>query len=167
MFKGIKSKLNDMSTIKLLCERAETYALQDQQREPGAEHFLLASLDLPDGTARLALDRAGMEPDSLKAAIERQYGEALRSIGLKADAPSDIPMSATPGAYHAAPSGQEIMQELAATRKDHGPLLGAHVVGIVAGMSHGVAARALRALGVDSSLLKSTANAIAEGDHVR
>ncbi|BBB97661.1 hypothetical protein ABIF38_004004 [Bradyrhizobium japonicum] len=50
MFKGIGSKLNDMGTIKFLCERAETYALQDQQREPGAEHFLLASLDLPDGT---------------------------------------------------------------------------------------------------------------------
>ncbi|MGZ5849913.1 MAG: Clp protease N-terminal domain-containing protein [Methyloceanibacter sp.] len=167
MFKGIKLKLNDMSTLKFLCERGETYALQDQQREPGAEHFLLASLDLPDGTARVAFDRAGVEPDALKAAIERQYGEALRSIGLKADAPSDMPMSATPGTYHAAPSGQEIMQELAATRKDHGPLLGAHVVGIVAGMSHGVAARALRALGVDSSLLKSTADAIAEGGHVR
>jgi len=77
MFKGIKSKLNDMSTIKFLCERAETYALQDQQREPGAEHFLLASLDLPDGMARLAFDRAGVEPDALKAAIERQYGEAF------------------------------------------------------------------------------------------
>lgn len=59
MFKGIGSKLNDMGTIKFLCERAETYALQDQQREPGAEHFLLASLDLPDGTSRLAFDRAG------------------------------------------------------------------------------------------------------------
>lgn len=167
MFTGIKSKLNDMGTIKFLCERAETYALQDQQRGPGAEHFLLASFDLPDGTARLAFDRAGVEPEALKAAIERQYGEALRSIGLKADAPSDTPMSAAPGAYHAAPSGQEIMQELAATRKDHGPLLGAHVVGIVASMSHGVAARALRALGVDSSLLKSTADAIAKAGHVR
>ncbi|MBP2433005.1 MULTISPECIES: hypothetical protein [Bradyrhizobium] len=63
------------------------------------------------------------EPDALKGAIERQYGEALRSIGLKADAPRDIPMRASPGIYDAAPSGREIMQELAAIRKNHGPLL--------------------------------------------
>jgi len=49
-----------------------------------------------------------------------------------------------------------------ATRKGHGPLLGVHVVGLVAGMSHGVAARALRTLGVDSIALKSAADAIAE-----
>lgn len=167
MFQGFKSKLNNISTIKLLCERAETYALQDQQREPGAEHFLLAALDLPDGTARLVFEQTGVEPDAVRAAIERQYADALRAIGLKADTPADTPMSANPGIYQAASSGREIMQELAATRKDHSPLLGAHVVGIVAGMSHGVAARALRTLGVDSIILKSTADAIAEAGRVR
>lgn len=166
MFQGLKSKLNNISTIKLLCEQAETYALQDHQREPGAEHFLLAALDLPDGTARLAFEQTGVEPDALRAAIERQYADALRSIGLKADTAADAPMSANPGVYLAASSGREIMQELAATRKDHRPLLGAHVVGIVAGMPHGVAARALRALGVNSIILKSTADAIAEAGRV-
>lgn len=160
MFSGIKSKLDDMSIIKRLCERAEAHALHDQQREPGAEHFLLAALDLPDGTARLAFERAGVEPDALQAAIERQYGDALRSLGLTADAPHETSISANPGAYQAAPSGQAVMQELAATRKDHAPLLGAHVVGIVAAMSQGVAPRALRALGVDSATLKSAADAI-------
>jgi len=162
MFKAIKSKLDDISTIKLLCERAEAHALHDQQREPGGEHFLLAALDLPDGTARLAFERAGVAPDALKAAIERQYDDALRSIGLTADAPHETSISANPGAYRTAPSGQAIMQALAATRKDHAPLLGAHVVGIIAGMSQGVAPRALRALGVDSAVLKSTADAITE-----
>ncbi|MEI2299409.1 Clp protease N-terminal domain-containing protein [Ensifer sp. MJa1] len=156
-----------MSTIKLLCERAEAHALQDQQREPGAEHFLLAALDLPDGTARLAFERVGVKPDALRAAIERQYDNALRSIGLNADMPADTPMSANAGVYQAAPSGQEIMQELAAARRDHSPLLGAHVVGIVAGMSHGVAARALRASGVDAVALKSAADAIAETGHAK
>lgn len=167
MFQAIKSKLNNMSTIKLLCERAETYALLDQQREPGAEHFLLAALDLPDGTARLAFEQAGVEPDALRAAIERQYVDALRLIGLKADTPADMPISASPGFYQAASSGREIMQELAASRKDHRPLLGAHVVGIVAGMSHGVAARALRALGADAVVLRSAADAIAENGHAK
>lgn len=59
MFAGIRSKLKNMNTIRILSERAETHALQDQQREPGAEHFLLAALDLPDGTARLAFEKAG------------------------------------------------------------------------------------------------------------
>ncbi|HEV7318195.1 MAG TPA: Clp protease N-terminal domain-containing protein [Ensifer sp.] len=162
MFQGLKSKLNDMGTVKLLCERAETHALLDQQREPGAEHFLLAALDLPDGTARLAFEKVGAEPDALKAAIERQYADALRAIGLAADVPAGTPMPAKPGLYQAASSGREIMQELAAGRKDHGPLLGAHVVGLVAGMSHGVAARSLRALGVDPAHLKSAADAIVD-----
>ncbi|WP_077959919.1 Clp protease N-terminal domain-containing protein [Ensifer adhaerens] len=161
MFDGMKSKLNDISTIKLLCERAEAHALLDQQREPGAEHFLLAALDLPDGTARLAFEQVGVEPGAVRAAIERQYTDALRSIGLNANMPADTPVSTKPGVYQAAPSGREVMEELAATRKHHSPLLGAHVVGIVAGMSHGVAARALRILGVDCSALKTAADAIA------
>lgn len=66
MFGRIRSKLNDMNTIKLLCEGAEAHALQDQQREPGAEHFLLAALDLPDGTARLAFEKAGAQPGALQ-----------------------------------------------------------------------------------------------------
>lgn len=165
MFQGLKSKLGDMSTIKRLCERAEAHALQDQQREPGAEHFLLAALHLPDGTARLAFERWGVEPDDLRAAIERQYGDALRSIGLRAEMPAGTPMSANAGIYQAAPSGREIMQALAATRKGHSPLLGAHVVAIAAVMSNGVAARALRALGVDAIDLKSAADAIAEAGH--
>ena len=166
MFQAIRSKLDNISTIKRLCERAEAHALQDQQREPGAEHFLLAALDLPDGTARLALEQAGVEPDALRAAIERQYADALRSIGLKAGIPVGAPMPANPGVYRAAFSGRDIMQELAATRKDHSPLLGAHVVGIVAGMPHGVAARALRALDIDPVVLKSTADAIAEASRI-
>ncbi|WP_104664409.1 Clp protease N-terminal domain-containing protein [Ensifer adhaerens] len=167
MFEAIKSKLNDIGTIKLLCERAEAHALLDQQREPGAEHFLLAALDLPDGTARLALEQVGTEPDAVRAAIERQYTDALRSIGLNANMPADPPMAAKPGVYQAAASGREVMEELAATRKHHSPLLGVHVVGIVAGMPHGVAARAFRVLGVDCSALKSAADAIAEGGRVK
>lgn len=167
MFEKIKSKFNNIGTIKALCERAETYALQDQQREPGAEHFLLAAFDLPDGTARLAFEQAGAEPDALKAAIEHQYADALRAIGLKADMPTETPVSANTGIYRAAASGQEVMQQLAATRTEHGPLLGADVVGIVAGMSHGVAARALRALGIESATLKSAADAIAKAGRGR
>jgi ATP-dependent Clp protease ATP-binding subunit ClpA len=161
MFQGVKSKLRDMSFIKLLCEAAEVYAVKDQQREPGAEHFLLAALDLPDGAARLAFEQAGVSPDDLRTAIQRQYDDALRALGLQAETLVGAPMSASTGAYQAADSGRDVMQKLAATRRGRGPLHGAHVVSVIADMSEGVAARALRALGVDPVTLKSAADGVA------
>lgn len=165
MLDGFKSKLQSFGTIRRLCETAEAFALEDGQHEPGAEHFLLAALDLPDGTARLAFEELGADPGALRPAIADQYGDALRGIGIelvKMPKPSaTAPMQARNGPFAAAPSGQEIMQQLAVQRGEHRPLLGAHVVAIVADMQQGVAARALRNLGVDQNALKLRAEAIA------
>ncbi|CAN7666045.1 Clp protease N-terminal domain-containing protein [Aminobacter sp. LjRoot7] len=169
MFSRIKARFNDMGTIGTLCTGAEQHALRDQQREPGAEHFLLAALDLPDGTARRAFEEVGADPAALKHAISRQYGDALAAIGLDIGSPlaaaaGQEQLAARPGAFNASASGQEVMQALAASRSQHGPLLGAHVVAILAAMPHGVAARALRAMGVDLGQLKSAAEAVARAD---
>lgn len=165
MFSRIKARLTDMATIKTLCTQAEAYALQDQQREPGAEHFLLSALDLPDGTARRAFERIGADPAALQPAIARQYGDALAAIGFDLTLPKETsgekPLTARPGAFVASASGQEAMQALTAGRAEHSPLLGVHVVAVVAGMSHGVAARALRAMGIDAAALRSAAQEIA------
>lgn len=166
MFSRIKARLNDIGT---LCTGAERHALQDQQREPGAEHFLFAALDLPDGTARKAFEDVGANPAALKDAIARQYGDALAAIGLDVGSPLEAstgpePLAVRPGTFNASASGQEVMQALAASRGQHGPLLGAHVVAIVAGMPHGVAARALQAMGVDLAQLRSAAEAVAGAD---
>jgi len=169
MFTSLKAKFRDMATIRQLCEMAEAHALKDRQRRPGAEHFLLAALDLDDGTARLAFDRAGVSADAFGPAIERQYAAALQSVGVAVPLPvrdDERTPSADPGAFHAAPSGQEVMQTLAATRQQHAPLLGAHVVAIVAGMPHGVAARALRSMGADADLLRTAAEEVAGGHAV-
>lgn len=161
MFRAIKEKLDAMGTVRRLCEGAETHALQDRQREPGAEHFLLAALDLPDQTAGRAFRAIGADPEALKGAIRLQYERALRSIGVVA-APDDAPaLEIGARIYDAAASGRFVMQELAAGRSSHRPLLGAHVVGIVAGMAHGVAPRALREMGIDPAALKSSADSIA------
>ena len=165
IFSTIKAKLQDMGTIKQLCELAEANALSDRQSQPGAEHFLLAALALGDGTARRAFVQSGVDPDGFRAAIDRQYSAALESIGIAVDQTSHDPefgrRRPASGVYHAAPSGQEVMQRLADTRDRHSPLLGAHVVAIVAAMPHGVAARAFRALGVDPARLRATAEEIA------
>ena len=167
MFGGIKTKLHDMSTISKLCQIAEAHALQDRQQRPGAEHFLLAALDLEDGTARVAFDKVGADPDGVKRAIEHQYASALHSMGIAAPSPESgegVPPRQTEGAaYQAAASGQEVMQALASSRHRHAPLLGAHVVAIVAAMPHGVAARALRAMGVEAETLRSAADEVTQG----
>lgn len=165
MFSSISARFRDMGTIRRLSEMAEAHALQDRQQRPGAEHFLLAALDLDDGTARRAFKQSGVDPDGFRLAIERQYAAALDSVGI-AVAPAAIaagrtPRRAEPGVYRAAPSGQEVMQALAASRRGHAPLLGAHIVAIVASMPHGVAARALRTMGADAATLRAAADEIA------
>ncbi|MGZ8476106.1 MAG: Clp protease N-terminal domain-containing protein, partial [Candidatus Limnocylindria bacterium] len=46
-----------MRTIKKLLTDAEVEARAMGEAEPGAEHLLLAALDLPDGSARRAFER--------------------------------------------------------------------------------------------------------------
>jgi hypothetical protein len=47
MFKRLTQNLRDMGTIKTLCEAAERIARANHQERPGAEHFVLAALELP------------------------------------------------------------------------------------------------------------------------
>jgi len=158
MFQAVRQRLRDMGTIKALCQGAERHALRDGQREPGAEHFLLAALELPDGTARRAFERLQIDPAQLPGAIARQHGEALRGIGLDPEALTALDTAPQPAAqalYNASPSGQAVMQGLAASRGQ--PLLGAHVVAVIAGMHHGVTARTLRALGLEPQALAASA----------
>jgi hypothetical protein len=57
--------------------------------------------------------------------------------------------------HNSKPSGQAVMKELYALKKKDKdrPLLGAHVVGVVASMEHGVAARAIFGVRVKTLLL--------------
>lgn len=163
MFQRIKRNFKDVKTICLLCEHAQQYALRDGEREPGAEHFLLSALDLPDGTARRVFERINAQPTDLQNAIARQYNDALRALGFDTKTASELtetqPLNTRSRLFRAAPSGQEAMQALAARRKHdvEGPLLGAHVIAVIADMQHGVAARALRAMGIDRDILKLSA----------
>ncbi|WP_334190679.1 Clp protease N-terminal domain-containing protein [Noviherbaspirillum sp.] len=164
MFAKIKQRFQDMHTIKTLCASAEKHANADGQKEPGAEHFVLAALELPDGTARKAFERMQTDPDDYRAAIARQYDDALRHVGIEipedhADGGAAIPAGA--GIYKAQPSAQALMQQLANRQKaDAGePLLGAHVLLAVTAARHGVALRAFRAMGIQPAALADAAAA--------
>ena len=159
MFSALQRRLKDMSTLKSLCLQAEAYALADHQREPGAEHFLLAALDLPDGAAGRAFARLHADPAGLKRAITQQYGEALASVGVNpAHADTLEPPARAKRLYDAAASGQAVLKALVARKQgDKTPLLSVDVVAVVAEMQQGVAPRSLRAMGVDPAALKSAA----------
>jgi hypothetical protein len=157
VFDKLRQRMHDMGTIKALCEAAERHARSDGQPEPGAEHFLLAALDLPDGSARRVLSRVGVDIEGLREAIRGQHADALQAVGLDpasldAMGQSLPPLPPARGLYAAQPSAQALMQALAELPK-HGPLVGAHVLAVVSSLEYGVAPRALRALGVDSQTL--------------
>ena len=159
MFGSIKRRMNDIATISKLCSAAEKHAGAAGQQQPGAEHFLLAALDLPDGSARRVFERAGADPSRFKLAIERQYQEALQAVG--AEVPvftmQDEHVAPATAVYKAQPSGQAVMQRLAEQRTPDTALSGAHVVLAVASSAYGVAPRALRAMGVDRETLLAAA----------
>ena len=136
MFRQLQHRFQSMRTLSRLCTGAEAHARASGQAAPGAEHFLLAAIDLPDGSARRALESVGVAPAAVRDAIEQQYRDALRSVGLDATLPQAPALAPpAPGLYRAQPSGQEVMQTLARSRKSQGgPLLGAHVVAAVATM---------------------------------
>jgi hypothetical protein len=166
VFHRIRQRIRDVHTVKKLCVGAERHALEDQQREPGAEHFLLSALELPDGSAQRVFERLNADPAGLRDAIARQYSDALRHVGIDPAQINGIndelkPLSGRRGLYEAAPSGKAVMQELAALREHDKeiPLLGAHVVAVIATMGRGVAARSLRAMGIDLGALGAAANA--------
>ena len=153
MFNRIRLRFRDIKTISKLISGADEQAHLNGDGDPGAEHFLLSAFNLPDGSARRVFERTGADPDHFHAAIKKQYNDALCSIGIdEISIESDPePVNPTRTFINAKPSGQAFMKALYALKKKDRdiPLLGAHVVGVVAGMEHGIAARALRAMGVD------------------
>lgn len=157
MFTSIKRRLADMATIKTLCMAAERHANAEGRQQPGAEHFILAALELPDGSAAAAFRRLQADPAAFRAAIERQYEDALSGVGGGAALPDAVPVTADGGVYRAGASGQALLQALAAQDKADQPLLGAHVLLAASAAQQGVAARALRAMGITPDALAHAA----------
>jgi len=161
MFAKLRQRWHDARTIMKLSLDAEKRALQEGQQHPGAEHYTLAALDLPDGSARRVFARIGVDPEAYRAALADRHAAALNAIGLHAP----VEASATDSAaatllFDAQPSGQSLMQSLPELqRRLPAPLCGAHVLLAVAAMAHSAAGRAFKALGIDLRSLSSAAEA--------
>jgi ATP-dependent Clp protease ATP-binding subunit ClpA len=166
MLRRFMQRFSDMRTIKAMCLGAERHANAEGQKEPGLEHFVLAALELPDGTARKAFERIGADPDRFQQALAQQYADALENIGVQSPSLDSIRLDAAriapnDGPYKAKPAVQALMQQLANRHKAYPgePLLGAHWLAVIATVRHGVAARAMKKLGVDLERLVTATRA--------
>ncbi len=146
-------------TINKLIPGADEQAHLMGEEKPGAEHLLLSALELPDGTAQRIFERIGINPEQFQMALKTQYNDALNAIGIDSkmmtDAPEPVIFSRV--LHDSQPSGKMVMKALYALKshdKDR-PLLGAHVVEVVARMKHGVAARAFKIMGIDQNVILS------------
>jgi len=166
MFERIKLRLKDMKTLKLLISGADDHANKLGQEEPGAEHFVLSALNLPDGTAKRAFAKIGENPDTFLDAIKKQQSDALSSIGVSDDSlqkdPEPIEQSRI--LHNSKPSGNMIVKRLYELKKKDKdkPILGAHVLLVATSLEYGTVPRALRAMGVE--IVNLAAAATAEGE---
>lgn len=162
MFEKLKQYWRDAQTIKDLSVLAEGHAREEGEQHPSAEHYILAALDLQEGSARRVLERLGADPRACRTALLQRHASALATLGLVAG--SDVQAPAVPPRpaviFDAKPSGQALMQALPELRrKMPAPLCGAHVLLAAAAMTHSAAMRALAAAGIESQALSQAAEA--------
>jgi hypothetical protein len=113
-------------------------------------------VDLPEGSARRALARAGVDAADLAAAIAAQHADALRSVGISVDdqaLSAALPAPTEPtGAYRSTVPAQKLFQAAVASSKAaRRPLTGADVLLASTGIEHGVLPRAFARLGPGAS----------------
>lgn len=163
MFKRLKLRIRDTRTISKLIPGADKQALLMGETSPGAEHFMLSAFELSDNTARNIFKRMNKTPEDFKTAIQTQYNNALAELGINitVDAGQLEAVAEPVSLNKSKASGKELMKNLHALKKadKDRPLLGAHVVKVIAGMEHGVAIRALRVLGIEKAALLQAAEA--------
>lgn len=164
MFAKFKQRWKDTRTIMALSLTAERHALQEGQRHPGAEHYLLAALDLPDGSARRVFERVGADPEAYRVALVNRHTVALNAMGIAVDTAagpaSNEAVPAPSALFDAQPSGQALMQSLPELqRRLPAPLCGAHVLLAASDMVHSAAARSLKAIGIDLESMRRAAEA--------
>ncbi|MES9862986.1 MAG: Clp protease N-terminal domain-containing protein [Candidatus Thiodiazotropha sp. 4PDIVS1] len=145
MFKRILLRFHDMKTIGKLIPGADKEANMVGEEKPGAEHFILAALNLEDGTAKRTFERFEIDSEKFREAIKKQYEEALSSFFISQDTieTDPEPIVSSEIFHDSQPSGQDLMKSLYALKKedkDH-PLLGAHVLIAAAAIEHGVVPR--------------------------
>lgn len=156
MLSVLRRKFAAAGVLSALFQAAEAEARRDGQTEPGAEHFVLAALFMPDGGAARVFEQVGATAGQLRQAIARQYQTPLETLGVQVALASEpLPAPKKPELYRAAPSGQALIRALTHDRDQ--PLTSARVLAAAAEQTHGVLARALEVMGLDRERLRAAA----------
>ena len=148
--------------MNALFPAAEQIARADGIDRPGAEHLLLAALELDDGIAKAALIFFDVGPAALREAIRGQHDEALLAVGVIADdnaiaAALPVPAPAR-GLYQAQGSLQAAFQRAVALAKNDGTSLNSgHLLLAITEADRGTVSRSLEILGIDRALLRGRA----------
>ncbi len=154
----LRDRKRDMSTLSNVLTESLAIAQRNNAEHAGAEHLMLAALNMNDGTARRAFERVDANPDDFAAAIDTQLGSAVPSLEMPettADANDKAAMKLKPDAtYDAAVKATHGFHNSA---EANGPLSGAHFVAGIATIEHGSAARALKEMGIDPADLVEAA----------
>lgn len=83
-------RLEDLRTMRRLFLGAEAHARAEGRDLPGAEHLLLAALDLPDDSARVVLAQAGIDaPAPTPRGPFRSQGSLQTAFRRAKDAAAD------------------------------------------------------------------------------
>lgn len=157
---------HDARVLSKLCKTAEDLARAHGRPKPASEHFVLAALELSDGTANEAFERLSINKSRFIAALEAQRASALAAVGV-AVTPSPTATSAPDllppkgKLYEAEPSGQSLVQRLAGSRRARKGrrLLGADVLLAVSQEVNSSASRAFHQLGIGGAELANAASA--------
>ena len=154
----LKYGIQDLRTM------AELFAAEEREAAgevAGAEHLLLAALDLKENSARTCLAALSFTPSNFRTALESTHAEALTAMGITTRAPIQ-PEVMTPASknrpYPTTATSQACFRRAVALAKEqHAPLKGAHIVFAVSELEHGTAARMLAKLGIDRAQLQQAA----------
>jgi len=159
--------MHGIRTMNALFLAAEEEAHRVGESRPGAEHLVLAAMDLPDGSARRAFARVGADPDAFRAALESQHDADLRAAGVTVDESltergtddptgNRRPFTTAPPS----PSAQKLFKTAAKlARKDKSDLYGAFILLVAAQTENGMTARTFRSMGLDLELVGAAARA--------
>lgn len=161
MLKKLRNRVASMRGIADLCTRAEAVARNSGEIDPSAEHFVLASLDMADGSAASALAELGFDRPALAEAIREQHFAALAAAGISPEHVEEgqaVHGTAGTALYRATASGQKLMQILSeqAQQRSSDGFQSAHVLEAAAALRHGIVPRALKKLGVLDQLAQTS-----------
>lgn len=168
MFDKLRRARADLATMNVLFPAADRIAREDGVEQPGAEHLLLAALDLDDGVARQAFDAFGVDPSWLRASIAAQHEETLRAIGVVADdnaIEATLPAAGVPsGPFRSQGSLQTAFQQAVGLAKaDKASLGSGYLLLAIVEPEHGTVARSLEHLGIDQALLRNEVRRLMDG----